>query len=164
MRQKKMDRMSLMASVLCAMLRTTSKLDNLPGEYARMAVTGNRARVHTSMPLSNVPDVDIDPSGVFKYILIRCTDNSSKNEKYIVRGYGRHTFHNGIMRETRDAIGSECKLKCVGGGRIKHEDAAKLILVYGYSHAYGRADHSITVDILKKHYPDYHISYSNEGY
>ncbi|PIO69706.1 Janus/Ocnus family protein [Teladorsagia circumcincta] len=58
----------------------------------------NRSHI---MPLSDIPDVDIDPSGTFKYILIK---------------------------------------------------------------GFGQADHSITVDILKKQYPDYHITFSNEGY
>ncbi|CAJ0594044.1 unnamed protein product [Cylicocyclus nassatus] len=112
------------------------------------------------MPLSNVPDVDIDPSGTFKYVLIKCTDPSSKEEKHIVRGYGRCTFHDDIFQEVRGAVGSECKLKCVGGGRIKHGN--KDLFVYGYSQGYGKADHTITVDILKKRYPDYHITYSDE--
>ena len=30
--------------------------------------------------------------------------------------------------------------------------------------AYGRADHSKTVDLLKEEYPDYDIQWSNEGY
>ncbi|KHJ84150.1 Janus/Ocnus family protein [Oesophagostomum dentatum] len=85
------------------------------------------------MPLADVPDVDIDPSGTFKYILIKCTDNSTKEEKHIVRGYYKCHFHADVLKVAREAVGSAFKLKCVGGGRIKHDNAAKDILVYGYS-------------------------------
>ncbi|EYC25582.1 hypothetical protein Y032_0011g1286 [Ancylostoma ceylanicum] len=122
------------------------------------------AHCSPTMPLADVPDVDIDPSGTFKYILIKCTDNSSKEEKHIVRGYYKCHFHADILKVAREAAGPEFKLKCVGGGRIKHEDQAKEILVYGYSQGYGQADHAVTVDILKKRYPDYNITFSNEGY
>ena len=37
---------------------------------------------------------------------------------------------------------------CPGGGRIYFSD--KLILVYGYSTRYGKADHSKTVEIILK--------------
>ena len=30
--------------------------------------------------------------------------------------------------------------------------------------AYGRADHTKTVELLKEEYPDYDITWSNEGY
>ncbi|KAK6037203.1 Janus/Ocnus family protein [Cooperia oncophora] len=116
------------------------------------------------MPLSDIPDVDIDPSGTFKYILIKCTDKSSMETKHIVRGYYKCHFHVDILRAAREDAGPSYSLKCIGGGRIRHEDDAKEILVYGYSHGFGQADHSITVDILKKRYPDYHITFSNEGY
>jgi phosphohistidine phosphatase len=55
--------------------------------------------------------------------------------------------------------------ECVGGGRIKHSLDEKTIKVYGYSQGYGLADHAITVEILKKKYPDYKsITFSNDGY
>ncbi|XP_012288481.1 14 kDa phosphohistidine phosphatase-like [Orussus abietinus] len=44
-------------------------------------------------PLDQVPDVDIDPSGVFKYILINVHDDKNDKSKPIVRGYARSTWH-----------------------------------------------------------------------
>ncbi|WKX92149.1 hypothetical protein Q1695_010293 [Nippostrongylus brasiliensis] len=123
-----------------------------------------RKKSQQDMPLSDIPDVDIDPSGTFKYILIKCTDKTTNEEKQIVRGYYKCTFHADILSVAREAAGPNYKLKCLGGGRIRHEDDAKEILVYGYSQGYGRADHSVAVDILKKRYPDYKITFSNEGY
>ncbi|KAK5973084.1 Phosphohistidine phosphatase [Trichostrongylus colubriformis] len=93
---------------------------------------GIQKRSHT-MPLSDIPDVDIDPSGTFKYILIKCSDKSSNESKNIVRGYYKCTFHVDILRTAREDAGSSYKLKCIGGGRIRHDDNAKEILVYGYS-------------------------------
>ncbi|KAK6046170.1 Janus/Ocnus family protein [Cooperia oncophora] len=54
------------------------------------------------MPLSDIPDVDIDPSGTFKYILIKCTDKSSMETKHIVRGYYKCHFHVDILRAARE--------------------------------------------------------------
>ena len=77
----------------------------------------------------------------------------------------------------------ELEYDCLGGGRIDHKKEEKSILVYGYSmvsqrallkyyiyyilslQGYGRADHSVTVELLKEQYPDYDkITFSNEGY
>ena len=42
----------------------------------------------------------------------------------------------------------------------------KTIFVYGYSNAYGRYDHQHekSVEMLKEVYPDYKITWSNDGY
>jgi Janus/Ocnus family (Ocnus) len=41
----------------------------------------------------NLPEVDIDADGRFKYILIRATDTKSNEQKMIVRGYKWANFH-----------------------------------------------------------------------
>eukprot|EP00062_Callorhinchus_milii_P014864 gi/632964485/ref/XP_007898419.1/ PREDICTED: 14 kDa phosphohistidine phosphatase-like [Callorhinchus milii] len=56
------------------------------------------------------------------------------------------------------------KCDCKGGGRIQHNSQDKTINVYGYSVGFGRAKHEITTEKLKAKYPDYSISWSNEGY
>lgn len=43
------------------------------------------------MALNSVEDVDIDPQGRFKYILINVADAKSTDKKLIVRGYGKYT-------------------------------------------------------------------------
>uniref|UniRef100_A0A0N5A2X2 Sex-regulated protein janus-B n=1 Tax=Parastrongyloides trichosuri TaxID=131310 RepID=A0A0N5A2X2_PARTI len=114
--------------------------------------------------LSTIKDVHIDQSGVFKYILIEATDKETKEKKMIVRGYKHCPYHADILDEVKEKETKDAKFKCVGGGRINHDSENKSILVYGYSVGYGKADHQISVDILKKDYPEYTISYSNEGY
>ncbi|XP_015764829.1 PREDICTED: 14 kDa phosphohistidine phosphatase-like [Acropora digitifera] len=121
----------------------------------------------TSPKLSNISDVEIDENGRFKYILIKVIDDTQGNVyKYIVRGFAWATYHADIydrIEEEMKRMG--LKSDCVGGGRIEHDKSESKILVYGYSMGYGRADHSITVEKLKKTYPDYtSITFSNEGY
>lgn len=59
---------------------------------------------------------------------------------------------------------SKFKYECVGGGRIQHSSEKKTIHVYGYSQGFGQADHKISCDLISKKYPDYKVTWSNEGY
>ncbi|KAK3580195.1 hypothetical protein CHS0354_001327 [Potamilus streckersoni] len=117
--------------------------------------------------LKAVSDVDIEKSGKFKYILIKVHDPDKEREfKHIVRGYADCGFHAEIYDKIVPEIetnGLDCE--CLGGGRILHEPAKRTIQVYGYSQAYGQADHKITASILQRKFKDYeHITWSNEGY
>uniref|UniRef100_A0A8B9U1V3 14 kDa phosphohistidine phosphatase n=1 Tax=Anas zonorhyncha TaxID=75864 RepID=A0A8B9U1V3_9AVES len=58
--------------------------------------------------------------------------------------------------------GFDCE--CLGGGRISHQQEQKKIHVYGYSVGFGRAKHSVTTEKLKAKYPDYEITWADEGY
>lgn len=49
-----------------------------------------------SEALNKVEDVDIDASGVFKYILIKVKDKDAA--KMIVRGYARCDYHGKFMK------------------------------------------------------------------
>ncbi|KAG7240804.1 hypothetical protein INR49_023378 [Caranx melampygus] len=60
--------------------------------------------------------------------------------------------------------GGHLDCECIGGGRIKHDPQAKKIHVYGYSMGFGRANHSVTTEKLKALYPDYNVTWDNEGY
>ncbi|TKR93159.1 hypothetical protein L596_007664 [Steinernema carpocapsae] len=117
--------------------------------------------------VSQVDNVDLDPKGVFKYILIKVTDNKSKESKFIVRGYKRCGYHADILDEvmaTERKRGLDIDFDCVGGGRVRHEPEKNEIFVYGYSQGYGQADHKKSVDIIKTKYPSYNVTFSNEGY
>ncbi|KAF8787341.1 14 kDa phosphohistidine phosphatase-like [Argiope bruennichi] len=117
--------------------------------------------------LNSVESVKID-DGTFKYILVKVYDPDNEDSvfKYIVRGDASAGYHGDIYEVTTpdiEKLGLECE--CVGGGRIKHDPAAKTIHVYGYSQGYGRADHLQTCRLLKEKYPDYaKIDFSNDGY
>lgn len=43
--------------------------------------------------LAQIPDVDIDPDGVFKYVLIRVRAAPAGESKEIVRGYKWAEYH-----------------------------------------------------------------------
>uniref|UniRef100_A0A8C2IP37 14 kDa phosphohistidine phosphatase n=1 Tax=Cyprinus carpio TaxID=7962 RepID=A0A8C2IP37_CYPCA len=79
--------------------------------------------------LAKIPEVDLDPNGVFKYVLIRV--NSKDDDSYvdIVRGYAWAEYHGRVVctfternwpisNLLRDG-GLDCE--CLGGGRIKHD-------------------------------------------
>ncbi|XP_044595357.1 14 kDa phosphohistidine phosphatase-like [Cotesia glomerata] len=118
--------------------------------------------------LDAIPDVNIDPNGVFKYILVYVHDDNTKQSKPIVRGYKKCKFHADIYEtigeEEMKKCGPGLDTECVGGGRINHNAEGKTIKVYGYSQGFGKADHTIAVGLLKKKYPDYTITWSDEGY
>uniref|UniRef100_A0A1I7VR56 Sex-regulated protein janus-B n=2 Tax=Loa loa TaxID=7209 RepID=A0A1I7VR56_LOALO len=116
------------------------------------------------MSLENVADVNIDPEGLFKYVMIKVTAKSSGEEKMIIRGYKHCKWHKNIFKQTEKEIGISFSLKCVGGGRILHEPQKKNLFVYGYSQRYGPAKHEQTVSLLQKKYPEYKITYSYDGY
>ncbi|XP_034126829.1 sex-regulated protein janus-A [Drosophila guanche] len=119
--------------------------------------------------LAAVPSVDIDPTGIFKYILIKVTGKETTDgvepSKLIVRGYGDCEWHADIYERTQKICkGGALDTECLGGGRIEHNPEKKYMKVYGHSTGYGRADHSESKRVLLTKYKDYEIETSDEGY
>ncbi|XP_047483492.1 14 kDa phosphohistidine phosphatase-like isoform X1 [Penaeus chinensis] len=151
-------------------LFTKPQLIRFPARLAK-AASSRLCQISTKMTsakLDQVEDVDID-TGRFKYILIKVHDSPEGGPevtKHIVRGYCSAGFHADVYDKVVPGIeakGLDCE--CVGGGRILHEPDNKSIEVFGYSQGYGKADHSVSVELLKKKYPDYaKITFSNDGY
>uniref|UniRef100_A0AC11EDD6 Phosphohistidine phosphatase 1 n=1 Tax=Ovis aries TaxID=9940 RepID=A0AC11EDD6_SHEEP len=89
--------------------------------------------------LAQIPDVDIDSDGVFKYVLIRVyaappSGDPAGETKEIVRGYKWAEYHADIYDKVSGEIqkkGYDCE--CLGGGRISHQSQDRKIHVYGYS-------------------------------
>ncbi|XP_059055066.1 14 kDa phosphohistidine phosphatase-like [Achroia grisella] len=118
-----------------------------------------------SSSLADVPTVDIDPSGVFKYLLIKLYDRkqSEENFVYIVRGYCRCIYHSDVYVEVQEKLHPlDCDI--VGGGSISHEPSLKKIRIYGHAHGYGKADHEITAKLIKAAFPNYKITISDKAY
>ncbi|KAK7896128.1 hypothetical protein WMY93_021453 [Mugilogobius chulae] len=109
--------------------------------------------------MANIQRADIDPSGVFKYVLIRVhsREENDDSEIDIVRGYGWAEYHADIYEKVSEELEKDNVLdcECIGGGRIRHEPDAKKIHVYGYSMGYGRANHAVATEKLKERYPNY---------
>ena len=88
-----------------------------------------------------------------------------ETSKLLVRGYNWAEYHADIYDPTEEKLREKgLDAQCLGGGRILHKPQEKHIKVYGYSVGFGRADHTKTVELLKAHYPDYQIEWTNEGY
>ncbi|NP_001274271.1 14 kDa phosphohistidine phosphatase isoform 4 [Homo sapiens] len=122
--------------------------------------------------LALIPDVDIDSDGVFKYVLIRVhsaprSGAPAAESKEIVRGYKWAEYHG--EADIYDKVSGDmqkqgCDCECLGGGRISHQSQDKKIHVYGYSMAYGPAQHAISTEKIKAKYPDYEVTWANDGY
>ncbi|XP_063287814.1 14 kDa phosphohistidine phosphatase [Pelobates fuscus] len=117
--------------------------------------------------LSKIPEVDIDPDGVFKYVLIRVhVKHGSEDYRDIVRGYGWAEYHADIY----DKVAAEIEknnvydCECLGGGRISHSSKDKKIHIYGYSLGFGRARHAVSMEKIQAKYPDYKVTWADEGY
>ncbi|KAM9444180.1 14 kDa phosphohistidine phosphatase [Clarias gariepinus] len=109
--------------------------------------------------LNNVPEVEIDPEGKFKYILVRVKVKDGTAHKDIVRGTKSAEYHNNIFEKlspAMDALGLECS--CLGGGKIEHDSNMKKLRVFGESTGYGKADHAVTVGKLRDVFKDYEIT------
>lgn len=110
-----------------------------------------------------ISPVEID-EGVFKYVLIRVND-SRGNQKLVVRGSKRMAYHADIFNHTKERLKNlELEVQVLGGGRIEHHAEERVIHVYGFSQAYGRANHAVTVALLQQWYPFHAISFSWDGY
>ncbi|XP_073456054.1 14 kDa phosphohistidine phosphatase [Aquarana catesbeiana] len=117
--------------------------------------------------LEKVPLVDIDPDGTFKYVLIRVSYREGLDDhRDIVRGYGWAEYHADIYDKVASEIekGRVLDCECLGGGRISHSSGSKKIHIYGYSLGFGRAKHSVSMELIKTKYPDYEVTWSDEGY
>ncbi|XP_028818303.1 14 kDa phosphohistidine phosphatase [Denticeps clupeoides] len=113
--------------------------------------------------LSKVPDVEIDPDGMFKYILVRVKAKDGAGHKDVVRGTKSAEYHNHIFEKVNPAVGAlglECA--CLGGGKIEIDSQAKKLRVFGESTAFGKADHAATVEKLKSVYEDFEITWSDD--
>jgi Janus/Ocnus family (Ocnus) len=67
-----------------------------------------------AMAIAEVPDVQIDDSGVFKYILIRAEDKD-KQSKDLVRGFASAEYHADILEKVeKQLLPKKIKLECLG--------------------------------------------------
>ncbi|KAK0147544.1 phosphohistidine phosphatase [Merluccius polli] len=113
--------------------------------------------------LAKIPSVEIDPEGTFKYILVRVKVKDGGMHKDIIRGTKSAEYHNHIFEKVSpamEALGLECQ--CLGGGKIEHSSTDTKIRVFGESTAFGKADHSVTVEMLKSVFADYEVTWSDD--
>lgn len=104
---------------------------------------------------ASVPEVEIDSTGNFKYILIKA-HNEAKETKHLVRGTASAKYHKNILDKVEaDLRANGISVQCLGGGRIEWEDnnINRTINIFGRSDGYGPADHAITANLIKKAFP-----------
>jgi phosphohistidine phosphatase len=119
------------------------------------------------------PTVGVAADGTCKYVLLKL-EVAGGPSKVLVRGLLEAEFHDDVCVATRRELAAaagaagvtaQWDLSCLGGGRIRHDARAGELFVYGYSVAYGRADHAVAVAALRAAFPpSYRISWSNDGY
>ncbi|CAF0996284.1 unnamed protein product [Didymodactylos carnosus] len=109
--------------------------------------------------VDDVPEVEIDNSGEFKYIQVRVTDKNNNNQlKYIVRGDAGSKYHDDIFKKLKEKIDvNNISVECIGGGKMIVDSTKKQINVFGKSDGFGKADHHKTIEILKKKYSNWSI-------
>jgi hypothetical protein len=108
--------------------------------------------------------IDIE-AGTQKYVLIQATHNESKKVVYHVRGRCEAEYHADAARALVKLLrANNWDIHVTGGGRIKYDTVAKTIRIYGYSVAYGLADHSCTAELIEVQHDDCVVSWTNEGY
>ncbi|XP_056133412.1 14 kDa phosphohistidine phosphatase [Lampris incognitus] len=130
---------------------------------ASRVVTRRGACVAMADALSGVPDVEIDPEGTFKYILVEVKVKGGDAHKCVVRGTKSAEYHNHIFEKlgpAMESLGLECK--CLGGGKMEHNSKDKKLRVFGESTGFGKADHSVSVEKLRGAYAGYEITWSDE--
>ncbi|XP_069497402.1 14 kDa phosphohistidine phosphatase-like [Ambystoma mexicanum] len=113
--------------------------------------------------LQSLTEVEIDPEGTFKYILVQVKVPGTEEHRDIVRGTRSAEYHNHIFEKLNpqlEALGLESK--CLGGGKIEHNSKDKKIRVFGESTGYGKADHSVTAEKLKTAFKDYDVTWSDD--
>ncbi|KAM5330567.1 14 kDa phosphohistidine phosphatase isoform 2-T2 [Glossophaga mutica] len=119
--------------------------------------------------LAQIPDVDIDPDGVFNLegLLswgISCSElglpRAARAECCALLPFPADIYDK-VAGEIQKK-GYDCE--CLGGGRISHQSQDKKIHVYGYSMGFGRAQHSVSTEKIKAKYPDYEVTWADDGY
>ncbi|KAJ6653868.1 hypothetical protein lerEdw1_008616 [Lerista edwardsae] len=112
--------------------------------------------------LRSLAAVEIDSEGTFKYILVR-VESDTGEKRNIVRGSASAECHTNLFEKLcpeMEEQGFVCT--CLGGGKIEHNSKDKKIHVFGLSTGCGKADHNVTVELLKSVFQDYEISCSDD--
>jgi NADH pyrophosphatase NudC (nudix superfamily) len=126
----------------------------------------------------SLPTVSIS-HGTQKYVLLRVRGgHSGQHSRLIVRGDSRASYHNDILQVAKREIAladggkGNLKVETVGGGRMEHYPAVDdigtavggVVIVYGYSAAFGQAPHEVTATLLRRWLPFHDITFNYDGY
>ncbi|OAF71543.1 phosphohistidine phosphatase [Intoshia linei] len=91
-----------------------------------------------------------------KYILIESTCRFTKEKKLYVR-FNTEKFYHYEIFDDFDETNDKATNKCLGGGYLKGDNESNSLHIYGISIGYGKANHSVTSDLIKQYYSQYTI-------
>ena len=121
------------------------------------------------------PQVQIDESGVFKYVLLEMAGTGDGDDALLVRGRRMFNFHRDNVKEAANELEQFGlpRPRVLGGGRLRVTPPAGSgggggghIEVFGYSKTYGRCDscNARAAKLLRIAFPGYEVVWSNDGY
>eukprot|EP00347_Sterkiella_histriomuscorum_P013925 403362830 len=100
----------------------------------------------------------IDKCGDYKYIVIELKNAKNDETFQLIRGSRTHEVHKDILAEfiENELIDEDdmMHVSCRGGGRISIDSDKDTIKIYGFSYAFGKADHLMAAEMLKKSLPE----------
>lgn len=104
---------------------------------------------------NNIPDVEIDKEGKFKYIQIKITNKEKKeDERLVIKGTATCKYHNNIFDAFMEKLNPTDKEKynfdVLGGGKIEFN--GNKIHIHGESSVYGPCNHELTSKMLEKYF------------
>ena len=85
--------------------------------------------------------------------MVELRNTNSNQSAYFVRGGNDFDFHRDIFsdfvyKELSTDQDNSIQASCRGGGRVQFGEKG-LVKVYGFSYAYGMADHEVAAEIIR---------------
>lgn len=106
------------------------------------------------MSLEAVPAVQMDGEGMISFFIARVKDPEYR-EKHVLRAGPKVSY----QKFEREFLDSDLSVQCAGEGRLKHDKAAKSIIIYSSP----GPSHKITYGLLKEKLPDYNSIIWRDG-
>ena len=131
---------------------------------ARHSATAPAPGAGAAEAFDSLVDVAV-AAGTWKFVLLECElDGRRKRIVRALQGLKYHAENYDVTAAPLKALGIHVRV--VGGGRIKRDDAAKTISVYGYSKTFGRSPgcNEATAEMIRAALPGYRVDWSDEGY
>mmetsp|Transcript_27278 Transcript_27278/g.75922 ORF Transcript_27278/g.75922 Transcript_27278/m.75922 type:complete len:154 (+) Transcript_27278:77-538(+) len=102
-------------------------------------------------------------SGTFKYVQVHA-EAPDGSKKVIVRS-APGSYHADVAEDLCTALqDGGMRFQIPGGGRIRRDDAAKEIEIYGHSKGFGLPDHSVSARVCQEEFPGYRVTHRDTGY
>ncbi|GMI51585.1 hypothetical protein TeGR_g4231 [Tetraparma gracilis] len=106
--------------------------------------------------------------GANKYVLVSARDPASQNMQIFVRSSAAAAYHREVAEPLVAELieGGRVNVKVLGGGRINVDTAEKKVVVYGFSYAFGKADHRKAAAMIRRAegFEDFDVTWNDEGY